>query len=73
MTEEEEAEANLFASYLLVPPSLLAKEVKKLGDKVDLVDGKTIEKLAEMFQVSVPLMTVRVLEDFGKTTKQVWY
>ncbi len=72
MTEEEESEANLFASYLLVPPSLLAKEVKKLGGNVDLVDGRTVENLAERFQVSVPLMTARLLEDFGKV-KKVWY
>jgi Zn-dependent peptidase ImmA (M78 family) len=72
MTEKEESEANLFASYLLVPPSLLAKEVKKLGGSVDLVDGKTIEGLAERFQVSIPLMTARLLEDFGKA-KKVWY
>lgn len=72
MTKEEESEANLFASYLLVPPSLLAEEVKKLGGSVDLVDGKTVENLAEKFQVSVPLMTTRLLEDFGKA-KKVWY
>jgi len=72
MTEEEESEANLFASYLLVPPSLLAKEVEKLGGSVDLVDGKTVEGLAEKFQVSIPLMTARLLEDFGKA-KKVWY
>lgn len=72
MTEEEESEANLFASYLLVPPSLLVKEVEKLGGSVDLVDGKTIEGLAEKFQVSIPLMTARLLEDFGKA-KKVWY
>ena len=71
MTEEEEIEANIFASYLLVPPSLLAKEVEKLGGTVDLVDGETVEKLAEIFQVSVPLMTARLLEDFGKA-KKVW-
>lgn len=71
MTEEEEAEANIFAAYLLVPPSLLAKEVKKLGGNVDLVDGKTVERLANIFQVSVPLMTARLLEDFGKANK-IW-
>jgi hypothetical protein len=39
---------------------------------VDLVDGKTIEGLAERFQVSIPLMTARLLEDFGKA-KKIWY
>jgi Zn-dependent peptidase ImmA (M78 family) len=65
MTEEEESEANLFASYLLVPPSLLAKEVKKLGGSVDLVDGKTIEGLAEKFQVSIPYELHRLTKTHG--------
>jgi Zn-dependent peptidase ImmA (M78 family) len=71
VTNEEEAEANIFAAYLLVPPSLLAKEVEKLGGRIDLTDGQQVEELAKLFDVSVPLMTARLLEDFGKANK-VW-
>jgi Zn-dependent peptidase ImmA (M78 family) len=57
---EEEDEANLFAMYLLMPEEFVRREVSKMKDEIDLESGKQIAELAKKFQVSVPLMTIRL-------------
>ncbi len=59
MSDTEEREANYFAMCLLMPESFVRAEIKKLGT-VDAVDGSGIEKLARIFKVSIPLMTLRI-------------
>jgi len=50
-TDIDEKEANLFAAELLMPKSFVEKDLEKVGP-VDLMDEKTIKKLAEKYQVS---------------------
>lgn len=52
-----EREANLFASFLLMPKEWIKKRVK--GQRID---SQTIKKLAKEFEVSEQALTVRFLE-----------
>ena len=52
-----EREANVFASFLLMPREWIRDRVKKLG-----VDGQTIRTLAREFEVSEQAVTIRLLE-----------
>jgi len=58
--EEIEIEANYFARHLLVPDKLLLEDIKDRRLSDDL-----FEKLAKKYEVSIPLMTVRILEAKG--------
>lgn len=55
-----EDEANAFAMELLMPEKFLRADIKKLGVKLDFVDGSEVEKLAKLYRVSVSLMTFRL-------------
>ena len=53
-----EQEANYFASAILMPTSLLRREIDKID--IDLRSEEAIDKLARIFQVSPTAMTVRI-------------
>lgn len=71
--EEQNIEANYFAAHLLVPSSLLKKEMAKLKLKeIDLVDDDPrVDQLAKLFEVSRSLMLSRILEEAG-VIKDLW-
>lgn len=52
-----EREANLFASFLLMPKEWIKKGIGK-----NRIDDKTIKKLSREFKVSEQALTVRLLE-----------
>lgn len=52
-----EREANLFASFLLMPKEWIKKRAKE-----QRIDGQTIKKLAKEFEVSEQALTIRLLE-----------
>jgi Zn-dependent peptidase ImmA (M78 family) len=58
-TDLEELEANLFAAELLMPISLLEKDLEKI-DVVDLEDEAIVAKLAARYKVSTQAMTFRL-------------
>lgn len=49
-------EANAFAMELLMPEEWVRRDAKG----IDLLDTLAVEKLAKMYQVSVPLMSFRI-------------
>lgn len=53
-----EIQANMFAACLLMPASLLRKEVER--GHIELADDEQLKKLAGLFEVSVAAMTYRV-------------
>lgn len=53
--KEMEHEANMFASAILMPTSLLRKEIEKYD-----ISEEGIEQLAERFQVSITAMSIRI-------------
>lgn len=55
----QELEANAFAAALLMPKVFIAEELEK-SEYADLAEVKLIEKLAKVFNVSVPAMTYRL-------------
>ncbi len=57
-----EQEANLFASMILMPTSIVRKEFEKM--QFDLGSEGTIDELAKKFKVSVAAMTIRI-NDLG--------
>lgn len=63
---EEDREANYFAMCLLMPESLLRKDLE--GVALDVCDDASIAKLARRYVVSIQLMTMRLtqLGYFGK-------
>ena len=56
----EEREANYFAMCLLMPEKFVREEIAKMGGSIDLADDKQIRILANKFQVSIAMMTVRL-------------
>ena len=61
-----EEEANWFAIALLMPSGSFASSFERLGitPPVNAVDDEPIRRLANLYQVSVPMMTER-LRDLG--------
>jgi Zn-dependent peptidase ImmA (M78 family) len=57
--DDDEIEANQFASHLLMPASLMEEDVRKLG-RIDVDDGEAIETLAKRYEVSPQAMTLRL-------------
>lgn len=57
--DDQEKEANLFAAELLMPKSLLDKDLKCLG-QMDLLNEEVIESLAKQYKVSVAALTFRL-------------
>lgn len=55
---KREQEANAFAAALLMPASLLLKEIK--NHNFDLADEDSLKELAKLFNVSIPAMTYRI-------------
>ncbi len=51
-----EDEANAFAIELLMPEEWIRRDAKG----IDLLDTLAVEKLAKLYQVSVPLMSYRI-------------
>ncbi len=51
-----ELEASAFAIELLMPEAWIRRDAKG----IDLLDTLAVEKLAKMYQVSVPLMSFRI-------------
>jgi Zn-dependent peptidase ImmA (M78 family) len=59
---EEEAEANAFAMYLLVPDGLLEKERLDF----DINDDKALKQLADKFRVPIFVMSIRLAQFSAK-------
>lgn len=60
-TDEEEQEANFFAAELLMPFSLLSKDLPDMkADSPQEEDEEIIVKLADRYEVSVQAMTFRL-------------
>ena len=65
---KKEAEANIFAMALLMPEEMVAKQMELLGERITYDDGssdllfqdRAIETMAEIFQVDIPIMTLRL-------------
>lgn len=55
---DQEIEANQFAAELLMPATLLDKEIEKLPQNIEVEDA--VARLAEGFQVSEQAMTLRL-------------
>jgi Zn-dependent peptidase ImmA (M78 family) len=51
-----DAEANAFALFLLMPNPHFVKEMRGIRD---LLDEKSLEKVAKKFRVSVPILLAR--------------
>ncbi len=60
--ESEEQEANYFAMCLLMPESMVRKEVTKMGGRIDLCDDRVLMLLSKRFGVTVGLMAIRLSE-----------
>jgi Zn-dependent peptidase ImmA (M78 family) len=58
---KHEREANAFAASILMPEHLIKAEIEKKEMKM-LTENELIEKLANIFEVSVPAMTFRLSE-----------
>jgi Zn-dependent peptidase ImmA (M78 family) len=58
--QQQEQEANAFAAALLMPKTLVQKEIKNYSG-FDLSDNSSIVELAKKFEVSIPAMSYRVL------------
>jgi Zn-dependent peptidase ImmA (M78 family) len=63
--EQLDEEANYFAMHLLVPTSLLEKEMPA-GYEIDLTDDKTLIDLAKKFAVPINVMAFRISEVLSK-------
>lgn len=62
----EDMEADYFAMCLLMPEEFVRQEVRSMGG-FDIEDEKAMRVLARKFQVSVPLMALRLGQiKFGK-------
>lgn len=57
---KQEREANAFAAALLMPQSLILREIKNYKG-FDLSDNSSIVELAKKFEVSIPAMSFRIL------------
>ena len=60
-SDREEREANSFAAELLMPSSLLERDVKKLREGLSLSDETTVRKLASRYGVSLQALTFRLV------------
>ena len=60
----DEIEANAFAAALLMPETLLMKDIKKLA--IDFDDASQIDNLAKRYNVSGQAMTFRLLNLVGE-------
>ena|SRR5438874_4623686 len=58
-SDQEEVEANRFGAALLMPESLVRKEIRK--HELDLDDDEAVSSLAKRFQVSTAAMTNRLI------------
>jgi Zn-dependent peptidase ImmA (M78 family) len=56
--DDQEIEANQFAAELLMPRSLLEKDVERLPGDIEL--NEAIDRLAHKYEVSVEAMTIRL-------------
>lgn len=56
---DQEKEANLFAAELLMPKSLLDKDLKHIG-QIDLLNEDIILELAKKYKVSIAALTFRL-------------
>lgn len=57
----EEAEANIFAMYLLVPDTLLEKE-----PLIDLTDDNALARMAKRYKVPMGVMAARLGQFYEK-------
>jgi len=64
-----EKEANIFASFFLVPPAALAAEIRKAMKKQSSLTLADIIKLEQHFQISHQAMLIRLIEE-GEITQQ---
>lgn len=60
-----ESEANYFAMCLLIPETMLKREIKAMGG-IDLADDAQLKQLARKFQVPQGLMALRVHQVFKR-------
>lgn len=58
----KEVEANAFAMALLMPASWLKKDVEKIRKESGGLDEEHIEWLAKRYQVSLVMMTLRLVD-----------
>ena len=65
-TDNEEIEANYFASSLLMPRLFLERDV---ADRfIDIEDADAVEDLAKRYKVSLQAMNIRLLNVFGQVS-----
>lgn len=57
---QREKDANAFAAALLMPQTLMQKELKKYNG-FDMSDNSMITDLAKKFEVSIPAMSYRII------------
>jgi Zn-dependent peptidase ImmA (M78 family) len=57
-TDRKEIQANLFASFLLMPKEILENHIK--GFDFDLIDDLILSQLARDFEVSLQAMSIRL-------------
>jgi Zn-dependent peptidase ImmA (M78 family) len=62
---ELEKEANHFAMCFLMPEKLVRREVKKL-QPICLTDDEPLKKLAQIFDVSITAMAIRLSQIYSK-------
>ncbi len=63
----EDREANYFAMCLLMPEKFVREDIKAMGG-IDLTEDKPIRALAQKYQVSIAMMTLRLGQlGLGKT------
>jgi len=55
---KQEREANAFAAAILMPEDMVYTELRK--HQFDLNDEEALQKLADLFKVSLPAMTYRL-------------
>jgi Zn-dependent peptidase ImmA (M78 family) len=62
-TQEDiiDTEANYFAMCLLMPESFLRRDIEEMGG-LDLTKDGPIRKLAQKYQVSIAMMTLRLAQ-----------
>lgn len=58
-TNQEEMEANLFAAEILMPKSLIERDLGTI-ETVDLLDSRAIEALSKKYGVSVQALLIRL-------------
>ena len=65
----KELEANEFAGHLLAPSFILDKYYKELKESPSYLHEDLIQKISDVFFVSIPVIKIRLVKEYGHTTK----